>query len=35
LPTYATFVAYFLEIHVTIKEEESKLPPLKKTQKEL
>ncbi len=31
LPTYVTFVAYFLEIHVIIKEEESKLPPLKKT----
>jgi hypothetical protein len=35
LPTYATFVAYFLEIHVIIKEEESKLPPPKKTQQEL
>jgi hypothetical protein len=31
LPTYATFVAYFLEIHVIIREEESELPPLKKT----
>jgi hypothetical protein len=28
-------VAYFLEIHVIIKEEESKLPPPKKTQQEL
>jgi len=31
LPTYVTFVAYFSKIHVMIKEEESKLPPFKKT----
>ncbi len=30
LPTYATFVAHFLTIHVNIEEEESKLPPSKK-----